>query len=493
MVLALLPLTALAAKLPVPAEIPAPSLEILGAAACAADVVGSHLAASPVADGERIARVGTNFFALTETGLTVSEAVDGRAVLAGQVKLTGRPQALWVAGDRAVVIGITRGADPHATLTIVDISVPDAPEVLSIEHLEGVLRGATVRDGSAVVVTGESAARADLGASDALSAVGGPGCGTASRLARADESWSTVRIVSLNDPDRSRYSETFPRPADIVAFGAHDVWIGGAVRTTHLTRIDTRTADTIGEIDLPGIVPSAQHLDIREDTIVAVYGRGASTSIGVFSHDGSVIGELNGLGQNEILAATRIEADRAYVVTVNRKEVDATDPIVAARQAMLRPKDPLYVIDLTHPAAPAELGALDISGWSDLLLPVGPGQLLATGVNDRKPVVSLFDVSDPHDPQLAARIPVPGLDVRAREDFPAWAWDAQSRTLALPTDRGVAIYQVTRDDLEEIEVIDLGASGIPTDAVFLDGELWSLGHRSGVPQRVGITGDRTAG
>lgn len=96
----------------------------------------------------------------------------------------------------------------------------------------------------------------------------------------------------------------------------------------------------------------------------------------------------------EQLYASRFVGDRAYLVT-------------------FRQTDPLYVVDLSRPADPELLGELEITGYSDWLLPIGSDHLLGLG-KDAVPVqdglgdgrgglqqgvkLSLFDVSDPRSP-----------------------------------------------------------------------------------------------
>ncbi|MCE9519736.1 MAG: beta-propeller domain-containing protein [Verrucomicrobia bacterium] len=62
----------------------------------------------------------------------------------------------------------------------------------------------------------------------------------------------------------------------------------------------------------------------------------------------------------ESLHATRFDGDRLYVVT-------------------FRNVDPLFVVDLSDPAAPAVKGHVEIPGWSIYIQPFGD-RLLAVGV-----------------------------------------------------------------------------------------------------------------
>jgi hypothetical protein len=72
------------------------------------------------------------------------------------------------------------------------------------------------------------------------------------------------------------------------------------------------------------------------------------------------IGMVDGLGEGEQIYAVRFLGTQGYVVT-------------------FRQTDPLYVIDLSDPTAPAMTGQLKIPGYSAYLHPVGDGLLLGVG------------------------------------------------------------------------------------------------------------------
>ncbi len=99
-----------------------------------------------------------------------------------------------------------------------------------------------------------------------------------------------------------------------------------------------------------------------------------------------VEGMVDGLGVTETIQAVRFMGPVGYVVT-------------------FRQTDPLYVIDLSDPAAPVAAGELKIPGFSAYLHPVADGRLLGVGQDADEETgrqlglqVSLFDVSDPSNP-----------------------------------------------------------------------------------------------
>ncbi len=91
--------------------------------------------------------------------------------------------------------------------------------------------------------------------------------------------------------------------------------------------------------------------------------------------------------ENETLFATRFDGNRLYAVTFLRI-------------------DPLWIIDLSNPAAPKKVGELQIPGWSTFLQPLGD-RLLAIGLDQDagfRTAVQLFNVADPANPTLLSKV-----------------------------------------------------------------------------------------
>jgi len=99
------------------------------------------------------------------------------------------------------------------------------------------------------------------------------------------------------------------------------------------------------------------------------------------------LGELK-IIDNEQLFATRFDKGRLYAVTF----------FVI---------DPLWIIDLSDPAAMKITGELEIPGWSTYLRPMGD-KLLAIGLDRtngfQKTAVQLFDVANPAKPALLSKV-----------------------------------------------------------------------------------------
>ena len=101
------------------------------------------------------------------------------------------------------------------------------------------------------------------------------------------------------------------------------------------------------------------------------------------------VGRVSGLGATEEIKSVRFAGDVGYVVT-------------------FRLVDPLYVLDLSDPANPMEVGELKIPGFSRYLHPLSGGLLLGVGRDadpqtgwERGLQATLFDVSRPGQPDPA--------------------------------------------------------------------------------------------
>lgn len=101
-------------------------------------------------------------------------------------------------------------------------------------------------------------------------------------------------------------------------------------------------------------------------------------------------GELTGLAEGERIYSTRFMGERLYMVT-------------------FRQVDPFFVIDLSNPQEPKELGELKIPGFSNYLHPYDDNHIIGIGkeATDMGRVtglkISLFDVEDVNNPTEVAK------------------------------------------------------------------------------------------
>jgi hypothetical protein len=134
------------------------------------------------------------------------------------------------------------------------------------------------------------------------------------------------------------------------------------------------------------------------------------------------IGMVDGLGNNEQIYAVRFLGTQGYVVTFHQT-------------------DPLFVLDLSDPTAPALTGELKIPGYSAYLHPVGDGLLLGVGQDASQEgqaqgtQLSLFDVHDPANPQRLSTLSIGGYS-DAEWDHHAFLFWPQDGTIVLPVSPG---------------------------------------------------------
>lgn len=160
---------------------------------------------------------------------------------------------------------------------------------------------------------------------------------------------------------------------------------------------------------------------------------------------------------NEDIFAVRFIQDRAYIVTFERI-------------------DPLYVIDLSDNTTPFVAGELEIPGFSSYLHPMDNGYLLGIGQEvDQQSIpgtgeeptilpvtsgmkVSLFDVSDPANPQEVSNISYQDTYTPAEYDYRALSvlQTGDTYQFAMPTERWVATEQPAPVDPEDTPTDETG-------------------------------------
>ena len=153
----------------------------------------------------------------------------------------------------------------------------------------------------------------------------------------------------------------------------------------------------------------------------------------------AVVGSVGDMGRGERIYAARYIGDRAYVVT-------------------FRQVDPLYVVDLSDPTAPAVLGELKIPGYSAYLHPVGDGLLVGIGREADEDgriqgfKASLFDVSDPAKPTEIDTWTLANAQSGVEWDHRAFLWWAPEQLMIVPVNSwrnevpsGAAVFEVTAE------------------------------------------------
>jgi inhibitor of cysteine peptidase len=140
----------------------------------------------------------------------------------------------------------------------------------------------------------------------------------------------------------------------------------------------------------------------------------------------SIVGSLEGLAPGENFHSARFMGNKCYLVT-------------------FMSTDPLFVIDLTSPAKPTELGNLTIPGYSDYLHPYDENHLIGVG-KEASPAeegyfawyqgvkISLFDVSNVSNPIQMANYTIGdrGTTSPVLDDHRAFLFDKSQDLLVIP-------------------------------------------------------------
>ncbi len=161
------------------------------------------------------------------------------------------------------------------------------------------------------------------------------------------------------------------------------------------------------------------------------------TSVFTLDSNLNVVGKVENIGVGEDFYAARFMGDRCYLVTFNQI-------------------DPLFVIDLSQPANPQVLGNLTIPGYSNYLHPYDATHVIGLGKDVNASIdadkvhtagaiyytailgvkLSLFDVSDVHNPREVAKIVIGdrGTESAASYDPHAFLFEKSKDMLVIPID-----------------------------------------------------------
>ncbi|HWU22806.1 MAG TPA: beta-propeller domain-containing protein, partial [Nocardioides sp.] len=129
------------------------------------------------------------------------------------------------------------------------------------------------------------------------------------------------------------------------------------------------------------------------------------------------LGRIDQLGRNEEIKSMRWFDNLAILVTY-------------------RQVDPMYAVDLSHPAHPKLLSKLRIPGYSSYLHPLGWRRMVGVGTGpDGGTQIGLFDVKHLDHLHRIDAIHVRGTDPLAAQDPRAFTWVPQSRTVRTVLER----------------------------------------------------------
>jgi inhibitor of cysteine peptidase len=205
-----------------------------------------------------------------------------------------------------------------------------------------------------------------------------------------------------------------------------DMW-GFEKSSIHRIHIEGDEIEFVASGEVPGMVLNQFSMDEYEGyfrVATTTYGETTSNHVYTLDMDLNITGSLEGLAPGETIYSARFMGERGYLVT-------------------FRQVDPLFVIDLSDPRHPEELGYLKVTGYSDYLHPYDENHLIGIGKETTEEgefawyqgvKISLFDVSDVNNPREIDKeiIGHRGSDSPVLWDHKAFLFDKSRNLLVMP-------------------------------------------------------------
>jgi hypothetical protein len=364
-------------------------------------------------------------YAMTKAGAVaiVDAATPGKLTLLGRTSLSGEPFEMYRRGNvlltmsNRAVSGSGQVKDPlppdegftvpspdptsSALLIALDVTDPAAAKTVGTFEVPGEIADSRIVGDVLYVATYENAACHQC----------------------ASEPRTLVTTFDVKDPLAPKKIDQISFPGSATSFKrsvtatTQRFYVGG-VNTDVATASDEGQIDVVDITDpsgqltkgahltVPGPITSRWQMDESAGSFRVITQRGVLTSengdkypdVDVFRVDSSTsmprVGHVSmKLPQQEGLKSVRFDGTRAYAITF--------------LQRVVRPVDPLFVIDLADPTTPVQRGELEMPGWVFHMEPRGD-RLLALGL-DRENTsgslnVSLFDVANMDAPSMISRV-----------------------------------------------------------------------------------------
>jgi uncharacterized secreted protein with C-terminal beta-propeller domain len=210
-----------------------------------------------------------------------------------------------------------------------------------------------------------------------------------------------------------------------------DVWgidVGDFQKSSiHRIHLEGDEMEYVASGEVPGMVLNQFSMDEYDGyfrVATTTYGETPLNHIYILDMGLSIVGSLEGLAPGETIYSARFMGERGYLVT-------------------FRQVDPLFVIDLSDPNNPRELGYLKVTGYSDYLHPYDENHLIGIGKETTEEgefawyqgvKISLFDVSDVNNPQEISKYEIGdrGTDSPVLWDHKALLFDKSRDLMVIP-------------------------------------------------------------
>lgn len=179
-----------------------------------------------------------------------------------------------------------------------------------------------------------------------------------------------------------------------------------------------RIATTVGDIWLSG-------WNNRGESVNDVY---------ILDKDMDIKGSILDLGISERIYSARFIGETGYLVT-------------------FRQIDPFYVLDLSNPKSPHMSGELKIPGYSSYLHPVDDDTILGVGAEDGQVKLSMFDVSNPNNPQETDKYTLDEYGSEALHNHHAFLMDDKHKIFFLPAYQGAYIFSYENNKISLVKAV----------------------------------------
>ena len=195
----------------------------------------------------------------------------------------------------------------------------------------------------------------------------------------------------------------------------------------HRIHIEGDEIEYVASGEVPGMVLNQFSMDEYDGyfrVATTTWGETTGNHVYILDMDLNIVGSVEDLAPGETIYSARFMGERGYMVTF--KQVD-----------------PLFVIDLSNPNNPKELGYLKVTGYSDYLHPYDETHLIGIGKETTDAgefawyqgvKISLFDVSDVNNPQEIDKLEIGdrGTESPVLWDHKAFLFDKSRNLMVMP-------------------------------------------------------------
>jgi len=250
--------------------------------------------------------------------------------------------------------------------------------------------------------------------------------------------YTTIMAINTQNDDQEPTYETILLGASSNLYVSLDniyltfpVWgrdVGDFGKTSiHRIHIEGNEIEYVASGEVPGMVLNQFSMDEYEGyfrVATTTYEGTSQNNVYVLDTTLTITGSLTDLAPGETIYSARFMGERGYLVTF--KQVD-----------------PLFVIDLSNPSHPKQLGYLKVTGYSDYLHPYDENHLIGIGKETTDAgefawyqgvKISLFDVTDVSNPVEISNIEIGdrGTDSPVLWDHKAFLFDKSRNLLVMP-------------------------------------------------------------